>query len=202
MGRILVCITGASGAIYPLRLLSALAVQGITIHLTCSPWGSRVVLEETGRTLGYWLGKIRSSGGPQGSGAIVVFHPSEDFSSPVASGSFRLDGTVILPCSMGSLGSIASGVCSNLVHRAGAVALKEGWPLILVPRESPLSLVDIRSMERAKESGAVILPACPSFYSRPRSIEDLADTLVHRILDRLGVPSPDASRWGMAARTP
>ncbi|HEY9054485.1 MAG TPA: UbiX family flavin prenyltransferase [Rectinemataceae bacterium] len=196
MARILVCITGASGAIYPLRLLSALASQGITVHLVCSPWGSRVVIEETGRTLGYWIGRIRASGGPQGSAALVITHPSDDFSSPLASGSFRLDGTVILPCSMGSLGSIASGVCSNLVHRAAAVALKEGWPLVLVPRESPLSLVDIRSMEKAKEAGAVILPACPSFYSRPQTIEDLADTLVHRILDRLGTPARDAPRWG------
>jgi flavin prenyltransferase len=195
MTRYLVCITGASGAIYPLRLISALASRGVTVHLVCSSWGSRVILEETGRVLGYWLGRIRASGGPDGGPARIHFHPNDDLSSPLASGSFRIDGTVIAPCSLGTLGSIASGACSNLIHRAGAVALKEGWPLIVVPRETPLSFVAIRSMETLKEAGAVILPACPSFYSKPGTIEEVADSVVHRILDHLGMPMPGAARW-------
>jgi len=154
------------------------------------------MLEETERPLGYWLGRIRTSGGPGGSPAIVKLHPSDDFSSPVASGSFRLDGAVIAPCSMGTIGSLASGACSNLIHRAGSVALKEGWPLILVPREAPLSLVGLRALVTLREAGAVILPASPSFYGRPQSIEQLADTVVHRILDLLGVPDDQAYRWG------
>jgi len=196
MERYLVCITGASGALYSLRLISALAAKGVIVHLTCSAWGARVMLEETERPLGYWLGRIRASGGPGGSPAIVKLHPSDDFSSPVASGSFRLDGAVIAPCSMGTIGSLASGACSNLIHRAGSVALKEGWPLILVPREAPLSLVGLRALVALKEAGAVILPASPSFYGRPQSIEQLADTVVHRILDLLGVPDDHAYRWG------
>jgi len=93
------------------------------------------------------------------------------------------------------MGSLASGACSNLIHRAGAVALKEGWPLIVVPRETPLSLVTIRSMEVLKEAGAIIMPACPSFYSKPQTVEDVADSIVHRILDHLGILVPGAARW-------
>ena len=126
---------------------------------------------------------------------MVKYHPNEDLSSPLASGSFRIDGTILAPCSLGTMGSIASGSCSNLIHRAGAVALKEGWPLIVVPRETPLSLVAIRSMETLKEAGAIILPASPSFYSRPGTIEDLVDSVVNRILDHLGKPMPGAARW-------
>ena len=195
MSRYLVCITGASGAIYPLRLISALTAMGVSVHLVCSSWGSRVVLEETGRVLGYWLGRIRTTGGPGGGPAIVSSHPNTDLSSPLASGSFRIDGTVIAPCSIGTMGSIASGSCSNLIHRASAVALKEGWPLVLVPRETPLSLVAIRSMQTLKESGAVILPACPSFYSKPATIEEAVDSVVHRILDHLALPVSGAPRW-------
>ena len=195
MTRYLVCITGASGAIYPLRLISALTARGVHVHLISSSWGSRVVLEETGRVLGYWLGRIRATGGPKGGPAIVNFHPNDDFSSPLASGSFRMDGTIIVPCSVGTMGSLASGACSNLIHRAGAVALKEGWPLIVVPRETPLSLVTIRSMEVLKEAGAIIMPACPSFYSKPQTVEDVADSIVHRILDHLGILVPGAARW-------
>lgn len=195
MERYLVCITGASGALYSLRLISALAAKGVIVHLACSSWGARLILEETERPLGYWLGKIRTSGGPGGSPAIIKLHPADDFSSPIASGSFRIAGTVIVPCSMGTLGSLASGACSNLIHRAGSVALKEGWPLILVPRETPLSLVSLKAFIALKEAGAVILPACPSFYSKPQSIEQLADTVVNRIMDRLGVPDERAYRW-------
>lgn len=200
MERYLVCITGASGALYSLRLISALASKGVIVHLTCSPWGARVILEETDRPLGYWLGKIRASGGPDKSPAIVRLHSSDDFSSPIASGSFRLNGAVIAPCSIGTIGSLAAGSCANLIHRAGGVALKEGWPLILVPRETPLSLVTLKAFVTLKEAGAVILPASPSFYGKPQSIEQLADTVVNRILDRLGVPDNRAYRWNEPRR--
>ncbi len=196
MSRYLVCITGASGALYALRLISALASQGATIHAVCSPWGARVILEETGRPLGYWLGRIRSEGGPGKSQAVVTLHPSDDFSASVSSGSFRLDATIILPCSTGTLGSIASGVTANLIHRAGSVALKEGWPLILVLRETPLSLIALKTMTTLKEAGATILPAIPSFYGKPQTVEQVVDTVVHRILDHLGTPSVRTYRWG------
>lgn len=195
MARYLVCITGASGSMYALRLISALAAKGVIIHTVYSPWGARVILEETGRPIGYWLGKIRANGGPDRNPAIITFHPSDDFSAPVSSGSFKLEGTVIVPCSVGTIGSLASGACNNLIHRAGAVALKEGWPLILVPRETPLSLVTLRAMTTLKEAGATIMPASPSFYSKPKSIEQLADSIVYRIMDHLGVADTPAYRW-------
>jgi len=200
MERFLVCITGASGAIYSLRLVAALAARGCIVHLCCSPWGARLILEETGRPLGYWLGKIRSSGGPNTAPAIIRQHSAEDFSAPIASGSFRLNGTIISPCSMGTMGSLASGACSTLIHRAGAVALKEGWPLVLVPRETPLSLISLKAFVQLKEAGAVILPACPSFYSKPETIEQLADTVVNRILAHLDMPSEQAYRWRQPSR--
>ncbi len=193
--RYLVCITGASGALYSLRLMSALAARGVTLHVTASSWGARVLLEETGRPLGYWLGKLRTQGGPDGGPALITLHNSNDFSSAIASGSFRLQGTVIAPCSMGTLGALATGTCSNLIHRAGAVALKEGWPLIIVPRETPLSLISLRAMAQLKEAGAVILPASPSFYSKPRDIESLVDTVVYRVLDHLSIIDKNAFRW-------
>lgn len=195
MARYLVCITGASGPVYALRLLSALAAKGAQLHVICSSWGARVTLEETGRPIGYWLGRIREKGGPSRSEAAITFHAHDDFTAPVASGSFRLDGTVIAPCSLGTLGSLSSGGCQNLIHRAGAVALKEGWPLILVPRETPLSLVSLRSLVSLKEAGATILPACPGFYNKPASVEQLVDNVVHRIMDHLGQPAADARRW-------
>jgi 4-hydroxy-3-polyprenylbenzoate decarboxylase len=193
--RYLVCITGASGAVYALRLMSALAARGVVLHVVASQWGARVLLEETGRPLGYWLGKLRTQGGPEGGPALIRLHDNSDFSASIASGSFRLSGTVIAPCSMGTLGAISSGTCLNLIHRAGAVALKEGWPLIVVPRETPLSLVSIRAMTQLKEAGAVILPASPSFYGKPKDIESLVDTVVYRILDHLGIVDKNVFRW-------
>ncbi|MCE5257308.1 MAG: UbiX family flavin prenyltransferase [Spirochaetaceae bacterium] len=185
MERILVCITGASGSIYALRLLSALAVRGTLLHVTCSSWGARTLLEETGRPIGYWLGKIRANGGPGGTPALITMHASDNFSTPIASSSFKLSGTVILPCSMETIGSLASGSATNLIHQAGAIALQEGWPLIVVPRETPLSLISLRAMTALKEAGATILPACPNFSTSPSTIEDLVDSVVYRILDHL-----------------
>ncbi len=195
MARYLVCLTGASGAIYGIRLLSALVSTGAAVHLAASSWGARVVLEETGRPLGYWIGKIKATGGPGGKAAVISVHASDDLGAPVASGSFKLDGTAIIPCSMGTVGALASGAVSNLVHRAGAVALKEGWPLVLVPRESPLSLVALEGLVKLRQSGATILPACPGFYNRPKAIDELIDQITFRVLDHLGLPTPGAPSW-------
>jgi 4-hydroxy-3-polyprenylbenzoate decarboxylase len=185
MSRYLVCMTGASGAVYGLRLLKALSKMGVELHLVASEWGERLVLEETGKPLASWLEAM----GP------VTRHEARDLAAPVSSGSFRLDGTVIVPCSAATIGALASGGVANLVHRAGAVALKEGRPLVLVPRESPLSLITLRALVTLKEAGAVILPASPGFYTRPSTIDELVDQIVHRILDRLGLPDPSAPRW-------
>jgi 4-hydroxy-3-polyprenylbenzoate decarboxylase len=185
-------MTGASGALYGIRLLRALAspegpCPDAEIHLVASAWAEAVVLEETGRPLGDHVSAL-------GSGRIRT-HKSDDLASPLSSGSFRLAGTVVVPCSMGTVGAMAAGISANLIQRAGAVALKEDWPLVLVPRESPLSLVALRALVSLKEAGAAILPASPGFYSRPASIDDLIDQIVARILDRLGLAMPGAKRW-------
>jgi 4-hydroxy-3-polyprenylbenzoate decarboxylase len=185
-------MTGASGAVYGIRLLRALAspegpCPGAEIHLVASAWAEAVALEETGRPIADHVSAL-------GLGRVQT-HRSDDLASPLSSGSFRLSGTVVVPCSMGSVGAMAAGISANLVQRAGAVALKEGWPLVLVPRESPLSLVALRALVSLKEAGATILPACPGFYSRPASIDDLVDQIVARILDRLGLALPGAARW-------
>ena len=125
----------------------------------------------------------------------VTRHALQDLSAPVSSGSFRLHATVIVPCSIATVGALASGVAQNLIHRAGAVALKEAWPLILVPRESPLSLIALRNLVSLKEAGAHILPASPAFYAKPLTIDDLVDQVVERICDKIGVPVPGACRW-------
>jgi flavin prenyltransferase len=192
MPRYLVCMTGASGAIYGIRLLKSLASSegpcpGAELHLVASAWAERVVLEETGQSLASQVAAL-------GPGRVEVHDPG-DLAAPISSGSFRLDGTVIVPCSMGSAGAMASGISGNLVQRAGAVALKEGWPLVLVPRESPLSLVALRSLVALKEAGATVLPASPGFYARPASVEELVDQIVARILDSLKLSMPGARRW-------
>jgi 4-hydroxy-3-polyprenylbenzoate decarboxylase len=112
-------------------------------------------------------------------------HANDDFAAPIASGSFRLDGTIVVPCSNETVGSLASGTASNLIHKAGSIALQEDWPLILVTQESPLSLVALRSLATLKEAGATILPACPSFAANPRTPEDMADTVLAVILRAL-----------------
>jgi 4-hydroxy-3-polyprenylbenzoate decarboxylase len=192
MSRYLVCMTGASGAAYGITLLQALAsptgpCPGAELHLVATEWARRVVLEETGLALEGHLEAL-------GRGRVLV-HESLDLAAPVSSGSFRLDATVMVPCSMGTVGALAAGLTANLVQRAGAVALKEGWPLVLVPRESPLSLIALRALVALKEAGATILPASPGFYAHPERIEDLVAQIVSRIMDSLGLALPGARRW-------
>lgn len=185
MSRLFVGVTGASGAIYGLRLIEALVAGGHEVHACASEWGRRVAFEETGRT---W--------GPDdfGRGNVTVWDASNLAAGP-ASGSFRIDATVIVPCSVSTLGHLASGAATNLVHRAAGVALKEGRPLVLVPRETPLSLVDLRNLTALAEAGAIVLPAMPGFYHRPQTLEDLVDHLVGKILDRLDIPHALFPPW-------
>ena len=192
MARYLVCMTGASGAAYGLGLLGALAspagpCPGAEVHFVASAWAEKVVLEETGRPLSGHIASI-------GEGRVIRHRP-EDMAASVSSGSFRLTATFVAPCSMGTVGAIASGLSGNLVQRAASIALKEGWPLVLVPRESPLSLIALRSLVALKEAGAVILPACPGFYTKPATVAELVDQVVARMLDSVGLEMPGAKRW-------
>lgn len=191
---IVVGLSGASGAPYALRLLRVLGQAGRTVHLTITPSGAQVLREETG--LDVALTRFDPAClGDRGPGRIV-YHHHADFRAGIASGSFRTAGMVVSPCSMSTLGAIAHGITTNLLTRAADVHLKERRKLILVPRETPLSLVHLENMAAATRAGAVVLPAMPGWYHRPESLEDLVDFLVGRILDQLGLPNDLMRRWG------
>lgn len=185
MKSVLVCVTGASGAIYGERAVAALVRAGVEVRAVASAWGSRVFAEERGLD---FADRCRELG-------VKEVHDPADLAASVASGSCRLSGTLIAPCSMSTLAALATGNVRNLVHRAGAVALKEGWPLVVMPRESPLSLVDLRNLVALAEAGAAVLPACPGFYHKPATIEELVDQAVGKALDRLGVEHDLFKRW-------
>jgi 4-hydroxy-3-polyprenylbenzoate decarboxylase len=195
---LVVAMTGASGAPYAIRLLHVLARSGRRIHLTMSPGAVQVLRDELGPEVNLdafdpmALG-IRENG-------RVVYHHHGDFAAGIASGSFPTGGMVIVPCSMSTLGSIASGVTTNLITRAADVHLKERRKLILVPRETPLSLIHLENMLRVTQAGAVVLPAMPGWYHRPRRLEDLVDFVVSRICDQLGIVNSLAPRWGEEAQ--
>lgn len=198
MAKVLVMgVTGASGAPYAVRLLEVLLGAGCTIHLTMSPSAVEVFEREIGRPLKLDKFDIETFLGhsSDGSGA-VRYHHFRDFSAGIASGSFPTEGMIVCPCSMGTLAAIAHGLSENLIHRAADVHLKERRKLILMPRETPLGLVQLRNMTALTESGAVILPAMPGFYHRPQSKEDLIDFVVARICDQLGVTVDLSHRWG------
>jgi 4-hydroxy-3-polyprenylbenzoate decarboxylase len=167
--------------------MKALISAGHEVHGIVSAWGSRVLEEETGRPFGAWMAELELP-------AENVYAP-ENLGAPPASGSFRLDGTVIAPCSVSSIGAIASGLSLNLIQRSAQTALKEGRPLVLVPRETPLSLPVLRNLGSLAEAGAAILPACPAFYHTPQSMDDLIDFVVGKILDRLSVTHNFNTSW-------
>lgn len=182
-------ITGASGAPYAVRLLSALNEASVPVRLIISTYGWRLLAEEAEITDAEGL---RSATGDWS--RVELYDPSNRGATP-ASGSSPSRGMVICPCSMGTLGSIAAGTSRDLVERSADVTLKERRPLILVPRETPLSLIHLENMTRLARAGATIMPAAPGFYNRPRGIDDLVDFVVARILDHLGVENRLAKRW-------
>lgn len=182
-------ITGASGAPYAVRLLSALNEAAVPVRLIISSYGWRLLAEEAGITDAEGL---RAGTGDWS--RVELYDPANRGATP-ASGSSPSRGMVICPCSMGTLGSIAAGTSRNLVERAADVTLKERRPLILVPRETPLSLIHLENMTRLARAGATIMPAAPGFYHRPERIDDLVDFVVARILDHLGVENRLARRW-------
>jgi 4-hydroxy-3-polyprenylbenzoate decarboxylase len=191
---IVVAMTGASGAPYALELLRTLSRAERTVHLSISPSGAQVLREETGIELSLARFDPAPLGIP-GPGR-VVYHHHADFHAGIASGSFLTAGMVIAPCSMSTLGSIAHGITANLITRAADVHLKERRKLVLVPRETPLSLVHIENMASATRAGAVILPAMPGWYHRPNTLDDLVKFVVARICDQIGVPNDLIPRWG------
>lgn len=191
--KLVVAITGASGAIYAQRLLIHAVNHFDDIYLCLSAQAIQVAATELNISLSReefstadWLGQEY----PQ-----IKLLNEKDFFTPPASGSFRHDGMVIVPCSMGTAGRIANGISNDLVTRSADVCLKEGRKLILVPREMPWNLIHLRNMTQLTEAGATILPACPAWYTQPKTLEDLADTVVARILQNLGVEQNIQKQW-------
>lgn len=179
--RLLVAVGGASGSLYARRLLDALAAlpERPEVGVCFSPRGLQVWRHELG-------------GEPK---LPFPRYESEDFSGPFASGSARWDAVVVIPCSVGRLGRVAHGVGDDLISRAADVAMKERRKLVLVVRETPLSPIHLENMLTVTRAGAVVLPACPSFYFRPDNLESLADTVVARVLDQLGLAHTLSPRW-------
>jgi 4-hydroxy-3-polyprenylbenzoate decarboxylase len=223
---ICVGVTGASGAIYAVRLLEVLRDAGRDVHLSISPAGRDVIRQELGLTVdlnafdakNVWQSvndisrdrihallqgvpgassndRNRSTGGAHDRGDLHYYH-CQDFTAPMASGSFLTGGMVICPCSGATLSAVAAGLANNLIHRAAEVHLKERRGLILVPRETPLSLAHIDNMRRVTEAGAIVLPAAPGWYHDVWTIRDLVDFVVARICDQLGVEHALIKRWG------
>ncbi|MBX7147985.1 UbiX family flavin prenyltransferase [bacterium] len=179
--KLVIAITGASGAIYAHQLLSFLKNEGgHEVALMASPNGQRILKEEINTTIKDY-------------GFNTFAHT--DFNCPFASGSAMADAMVVVPCSMGSMARIATGLASDLISRSADVFLKEKRKLILVPRETPLSLIHIKNMETLSLAGATLIPANPSYYSEPKTIEDVAATVTSRILDHLGIPNNLMKRW-------
>jgi 4-hydroxy-3-polyprenylbenzoate decarboxylase len=193
-----VAITGASGAIYGIRLIEELLAAGCRLSLVISRAGFIVLKEECGLD---WGGdaaavndQVRSRFGV--GAARLTYYADDDFFSPLASGSATADALVVAPCSMGSLGRIAAGLSGTLLERAADVMLKEGRPLILLPRETPLSAIHLENMLKLARLGVKIVPAMPGFYGQPQTIADLVDFVVGRLLAQLEVEHTLASRWG------
>ena len=190
---LVVAVTGASGAPYLVRLLGLLAGADVPVWLIVSSHGWRLLSEECG--IADMAALARATGGPWRS--IVAFEDGDRGALP-ASGSRRTRGMLICPCSMGTVAAIAHGTSRSLVERAADVTLKEGRKLVVVPRETPLSLVHLRNLTLLAEAGATVLPAAPGFYHRPERLEDLVDFVVQRILDQLGIDIAVGRRWGEA----
>jgi 4-hydroxy-3-polyprenylbenzoate decarboxylase len=198
MTRYFVGITGASGHAYARALVRALTIAGHDVDVSLTEAGAKVMRHELAidpgdrgerldRVLESWLGKDAAR-------AVRAF-PSDAIDAPPSSGTALTGGVVVCPCSMGTLARVSVGFSSNLVERAADVALKEGRKLVLVPRETPLSTVHLENMLHLARAGAVVLPAMPGFYHAPRTIEDLVNHVVGKILDRLGVENAVGARW-------
>ena len=178
--KLVLAATGASGTLYLQRLLDQIDASANEVHLVLSAHAKQVAAQEVDQL------KV-----PAG----VRQHAENDLNVPFVSGSARFDAMVIVPCSMATLGRIAAGTSDSALLRAADVFLKERRKLILVPRETPWSLIHARNVVTLLEAGAIVLPAIPSFYSRPQSVDDVVDTVVWRILDQIGLPNPRAYRW-------
>jgi len=179
----MMAITGASGAIYAKRLLDVLTESRVRVHLIVSDAGKKILSLELGLKIDDLLHEL------------VTLYDYKDFSARIASGSFLTEGMIIVPCSMGTLGAIAQGISMNLIHRCADVCIKEEKKLILVPRETPLNSIHLENMLKLSRLGVTLLPAMPGFYNKPKTVEDIADFIVARILNQLRIPQNLIKPW-------
>lgn len=196
---LVLAISGASGSAYGVRLLEVLLKAGHSVHLTISPAAVEVFQAELGQTIDLNQFRLESLLGGvtnEFDTSRLHYHHFRDFRAGIASGSFLTGGMAICPCSMGTIAAVAHGLSQNLIHRAADVHLKERRKLVLVPRETPLGLVQLKNLTLLAEAGAVILPAMPAFYTKPRSVADMVDFVVARVCDQLGVSHQLHKRWG------
>ncbi len=193
--RVFLGITGASGAPYAARLARSLAAADCELGISASSAGVQVLATELYGEPSLPRDEVLARFTEGLGGAVTVYDPT-DYGSPYASGSAKVDGYVVCPCSMSTVGTVAAGAMANLVHRAASVALKEGRKLVLVPRETPLSTIHLEGLLRLRQAGAVILFAAPGFYHGAETVDDLVDFVVGRCLDQLGLDHALARRWG------
>lgn len=188
MTKLIVAVSGATGAIYAIRLLQALqSIPTVETHLIVSRWARETITLETGFA-------------PKEVERLAHFgYPEDDMTAPIASGSFMAEAMVIIPCSMKTLAAVAAGYADNLIVRAADVMLKEHRRLIVVARETPLNEIHLRNMLRLARAGAIVMPPVPAFYNHPQSPEDVIDHFVGRVLDLLGIPNHLSRRWGETA---
>lgn len=187
-------ITGASGVVYGVELCRQLLRQGIGVHLIVTDAGWRVLKDELGWNAADRVAEatVQLDGGP----GKLTLHPVRDVGAAVASGSFLTAGMVIVPCSMGTLSAVARGASDNLLERAADVVMKEGRPLLLVPRETPLHAIHLENMLMLARLGVKIIPAMPAFYHQPRTLQDAVSFMVGKVLDMMGVEHDMYTRWG------
>lgn len=183
MRRLIIGMTGSTGAIFGIRILEALKHAEIESHLIISKWAQRTIEHETRHT----VEQVRAM--------ATVVHSQGDMGASISSGSFLTEGMVVIPCSVRTLGGIANGYGEHLVHRAADVILKERRKLVLVVRETPLSEVHLENMLKLARMGVVMLPPMPAFYNHPKTVEDVIDHIVMRVLDQFGIEAPFAKRW-------
>lgn len=182
--KIVVAVTGASGSIYALQLIEELRRKGIKVYAIMTKYGEKIMRHETDLTKDEFKKMVDE------------FYDENDMESPLASGSFHYDAMVILPCSLKTLASIANGITDNLVSRSAICCLKEERKIIVVPRETPLDLISLKNMVKLKKAGAIIMPAMPAFYHKPKKVEDLVNYIVGKILDLLGIKNSLYKKWG------
>ena len=200
---LVLALTGASGAPIATRLLEVLLRAGKTVHLTLSPAAVEVLELEMDRHVdlkNFRLNDLLRANELNEAKGQVIYHHYLDFRAGIASGSFLTAGMVVSPCSMGTVAAIAHGLSQNLIHRAADVHLKERRRLVLVPRETPLNVVQLRNLATCVEAGAVVLPVMPAFYTRPQTVQDMIDFVAGRICDHLGIEQQLFRRWGTEGR--